>query len=39
VWTVNEPERARQLARNGVDAIISDVPGEILRGLAWKAVD
>ena len=33
VWTVNDPARARQLARNGVDAIISDVPGEILRGL------
>jgi glycerophosphoryl diester phosphodiesterase len=34
VWTVNDPERARQLARNGVDAIISDVPGEILRALS-----
>jgi glycerophosphoryl diester phosphodiesterase len=34
VWTVNDPARARQLARNGVDAIISDVPGEILSGLA-----
>ena len=34
VWTVNDPARARQLAQSGVDAIISDVPGEILRGLA-----
>ena len=34
VWTVNDAARARQLARNGVDAIISDVPGEILRALA-----
>jgi glycerophosphoryl diester phosphodiesterase len=33
VWTVNSPARARELARNGVDAIISDVPGEILHGL------
>jgi glycerophosphoryl diester phosphodiesterase len=33
VWTVNTPARARELARFGVDAIISDVPGEILHGL------
>ncbi|HEY4159322.1 MAG TPA: glycerophosphodiester phosphodiesterase family protein [Polyangiaceae bacterium] len=33
VWTVNDPARARQLARYGVDAIISDTPGEILRDL------
>jgi glycerophosphoryl diester phosphodiesterase len=34
VWTVNDTARALSLAQNGVDAIISDVPGEILRGLA-----
>ena len=34
VWTVNEPSRARELARIGVDAIISDVPGKILAELA-----
>jgi len=33
-WTVNEPARARELARIGVDAIISDVPGKILAALA-----
>jgi glycerophosphoryl diester phosphodiesterase len=33
VWTVNDPARARELAKNGVDAIISDTPGEILRAL------
>jgi len=33
-WTVNEPARARELARIGVDAIISDVPGKILAELA-----
>ena len=32
-WTVNEPARARELARMGVDAIISDVPGKILAEL------
>jgi len=32
-WTVNEPARARELARVGVDAIISDVPGKILAEL------
>ena len=32
-WTVNEPARARELARIGVDAIISDVPGKILAAL------
>ncbi len=26
VWTVNDPERAAWLAREGVDAVISDVP-------------
>ena len=33
VWTVNEPARAVELARSGVDAIISDVPGKILAEL------
>ena len=33
VWTVNDPARARELARLGVDAIISDNPGEILAAL------
>lgn len=34
VWTVNDPARARALANLGVDAIISDAPGEILGALA-----
>ncbi len=34
VWTVNDPARARELARLGVDAIISDNPGEILSALS-----
>lgn len=34
VWTVNDPERARTLAALGVDALISDVPGQILSALA-----
>ena len=34
VWTVNDPERARELARLGVDSIISDVPGRILAALS-----
>ncbi len=34
VWTVNEPARARALAGLGVDAIISDVPGQIVSALA-----
>jgi len=33
-WTVNDPARARELSRIGVDAIISDVPGKILAALA-----
>jgi glycerophosphoryl diester phosphodiesterase len=32
-WTVNDPTRARELARIGVDAIISDVPAKILAEL------
>ncbi|MCC6901385.1 MAG: glycerophosphodiester phosphodiesterase [Polyangiaceae bacterium] len=34
VWTVNEPDAARRLARAGVDAIISDVPGAIVEALS-----
>jgi glycerophosphoryl diester phosphodiesterase len=33
VWTVNDPTRARELSRLGVDAIISDAPGQILSAL------
>lgn len=33
VWTVNDPEEARRLDALGVDAIITDMPGEILAGL------
>lgn len=33
VWTVNDPERAVLLAKLGVDGIISDAPGRILRAL------
>lgn len=36
VWTVNDPERARELANLGVDAIISDVPGQILGALSGR---
>lgn len=32
VWTVNEPDRMRELIALGVDAIITDVP-DVLRGL------
>ena len=38
-WTVNEPARARELSRIGVDAIISDVPGKILAELASAGTD
>jgi glycerophosphoryl diester phosphodiesterase len=34
VWTVNDPRRAREMSKLGVDAIISDVPGLILAELA-----
>lgn len=33
VWTVNDPDDARRLAHDGVDVVISDVPGEIVRAL------
>jgi glycerophosphoryl diester phosphodiesterase len=33
-WTVNEPAEARRVAALGVDSIISDRPGEILRSLS-----
>jgi glycerophosphoryl diester phosphodiesterase len=33
-WTVNEPDEARRVAALGVDTIISDRPGEILRALS-----
>ncbi|MEA2170814.1 MAG: glycerophosphoryl diester phosphodiesterase [Solirubrobacteraceae bacterium] len=29
-WTVNDPDRAAELAALGVDALITDVPGQIL---------
>lgn len=32
-WTVNHPDRARQLAALGVDAIITDAPGRLLAAL------
>ncbi len=32
-WTVNEPDEARRVAALGVDTIISDRPGEILRAV------
>ncbi|HEY2410369.1 MAG TPA: glycerophosphodiester phosphodiesterase family protein [Polyangiaceae bacterium] len=34
VWTVNDAGSARRLARDGVDGIISDRPGAILRALS-----
>jgi glycerophosphoryl diester phosphodiesterase len=33
VWTVNDPHEARDLAALGVDALISDAPGEIRAAL------
>lgn len=34
VWTVNDGQRAIELARLGVNAIITDAPGAIIRALA-----
>ena len=36
-WTVNEPERAVELARLGVDCLISDNPGLLLNALGSAA--
>lgn len=36
VWTVNDAESARRLAKAGVDSLISDVPGEIVRALKTR---
>jgi glycerophosphoryl diester phosphodiesterase len=40
-WTVNDPKRARELAELGVDALITDAPGALLRALdpAARAAD
>jgi glycerophosphoryl diester phosphodiesterase len=40
-WTVNDPRRARELADLGVDALITDAPGALLRALepAARAAD
>jgi glycerophosphoryl diester phosphodiesterase len=40
-WTVNDPKRARELAELGVDALITDAPGALLRALdpATRAAD
>jgi glycerophosphoryl diester phosphodiesterase len=32
-WTVNDPQRARELAALGVDCLITDTPGALLRAL------
>ena len=33
-WTVNDPDRAQELARLGVNAIITDAPDVIMNALA-----
>lgn len=37
VWTVNDVDEARRLAALGVDALITDVPGVLLRALQPQA--
>jgi glycerophosphoryl diester phosphodiesterase len=39
VWTVNDPADARRLASAGVDALITDVPGEIVAALGRRSED
>ena len=36
-WTVNDLERANQLVAMGVDGLITDVPGDMLKHLASKS--
>jgi glycerophosphoryl diester phosphodiesterase len=36
-WTVNEPARAIELSELGVDAIISDTPGAIVKALGRQS--
>jgi glycerophosphoryl diester phosphodiesterase len=37
VWTVNDPDQARTLAAAGVDALCTDVPGEIVAAVRLDA--
>jgi len=34
VWTVNDPDEARELVRQGVASVITDSPGEMLAALS-----
>jgi glycerophosphoryl diester phosphodiesterase len=38
VWTVNDPDQARRLASSGVDALISDSPGAVVRALRTSLI-
>jgi len=38
VWTVNDPDQARRLASLGVDGLISDSPGVVLRALRTSII-